>query len=119
MSQANISEEEVILQEAPLVCSQFSWNKAYGYLACDFCMFPLESAEQNIRRLTFDQPIILPYPEADPTKDVQQKHTQCQECSAQFCSEDCLVQAKKKYHGLMCRHLSPNQPFDQINEIWK
>ena len=29
---------EVIFEEQPLVCSQFAWNYAYGYLACDFCM---------------------------------------------------------------------------------
>lgn len=29
---------EVIFEEVPLVCCQFSWNKDYGYLACDHCM---------------------------------------------------------------------------------
>lgn len=52
---------EVILQESPLVSSQFSWNKAYGYLACEHCMLPLETAQENIRRLAFDATIILPH----------------------------------------------------------
>jgi len=29
---------DVIFEERPLVCCQFAWNAAYGYLACDFCM---------------------------------------------------------------------------------
>jgi hypothetical protein len=29
---------DVIFEEKPLVCCQFAWNAAYGYLACDFCM---------------------------------------------------------------------------------
>lgn len=82
-------------------------------------MFPLETAEQNIRRLTFDPTIILPYPEADKTCDVQQRIVQCQECGTKFCSAECLQEAKKKYHKLMCPHLKPNQPLDLINEIWK
>lgn len=114
-----LAEDEVILEESPLVCSQFSWNKAYGYVACEHCMFPLESAEQNVRRLTFDGSIILPFAEADPTTEAQQTAVQCQECSAKFCSSDCQAEADKKYHKLMCRNLQPNQSFDEINEIWK
>ena len=29
---------DAIFQERPLVCCQFLWNAAYGYLACVFCM---------------------------------------------------------------------------------
>lgn len=115
----DIDEDEVILQDSPLVSSQFSWNKAYGYVACEHCMFPLESAEQNIRRLSFDPTVILPYPEADPTCDIELRITQCPECGTKFCSAECLQEAEKKYHKVMCPHLKPNQPLDAINEIWK
>ncbi|CRL05548.1 CLUMA_CG018232, isoform A [Clunio marinus] len=114
-----IAIDEVILEEAPFVCSQFSWNKAYGYLACENCMLPLETAEQNVRRLAFDPSIILPFPESDPVIHLQQKFVQCQECSLKFCSTECLEEAKFKYHSIMCHALKPNQPFDSINEIWK
>lgn len=80
-------------------------------------MFPLESAEQNIWRLTSDPSVLLPFPDADPAKDVQQ--IKCQECSAKFCSENCLLEAENKYHKFLCKQSLPNQPLDQINEIWK
>lgn len=82
-------------------------------------MFPLESAEENIRRLASDSSIILPFPEADPTKEVHQSIVQCQLCTAKFCSQECHVQAENKYHKLLCPESLPNRPLDKINEIWK
>ena len=82
-------------------------------------MFPLESAEQNIRRLTFDMTIILPLPEADPTNEIQQRIVQCSECGAKFCSSECLAKAESIYHKIMCNASRPGQAFDQVNEIWK
>lgn len=79
-------------------------------------MHPLETAEENIRRLAFDATVILPYPEADAVK---KNVVQCPNCSTKFCSAECLLQAEKQYHKLMCPHLQPNQSFDRINEIWK
>ena len=119
ISQTKITADEVIHAESPLVSSQFSWNKAYGYLACDHCLFPLESAQDNIRRLTFDPSIILPYPEADPTKEVHEKIVQCDECGVKYCSLACQEEAKTNYHDLMCPHQTAGQSLDGINEIWK
>lgn len=116
VSQIKFSPDDVILIESPLVSSQFSWNKAYGYAVCEHCMFPLESAEENIRRLTGDSTIILPYPEAEP--EIHQSIVQCQDCSAKFCGQECLTSAEK-YHKLMCLKSLPNRPFDKINELWK
>lgn len=31
-------KDEAILEELPLVSSQFSWNAEYRYLTCEFCM---------------------------------------------------------------------------------
>lgn len=115
----NISEDEIILEEEPLVSSQFSWNKSYSYLACDHCLFPLETAEQNIRRLTFDQTIILPYPEVDKTADIQLKIVTCPGCGIPYCSTSCLLAAENKYHRILCPLLKPNQSLDLINEMWK
>lgn len=116
----DIQDGEIILQEKPLASSQFSWNKSYSYLACDHCMFPLETAETNIRRLTFDPEIQIPHPEADPTIAIQENIISCEHCQVtKYCSSVCLQEAEKKYHRLMCPLLKPNQPFDLINEIWK
>lgn len=118
MAQSTLSTNEVIFVEKPLVSSQFSWNKTYGYLACEHCMYPLESAEDNFRRLASDASMILPYPEADPTRDHQEVFS-CSDCPAKFCSEECLAEAEKKYHKVMCKSSLTGQPFDEINEIWK
>jgi SET and MYND domain-containing protein 5 len=114
-----LKEGEIIVLESPLVSCQFSWNKAYGYLACEHCMFPLENAEANIRRLTFDPTIVLPYPEADSTESLLTNIVSCEECGAKFCSLSCHEEAGRKYHKMMCPHLKPNQALDSINEIWK
>ncbi|KAL1461426.1 hypothetical protein WDU94_013326 [Cyamophila willieti] len=42
---------DLIFEESPLVCAQFSWNVAYGYLACENCMRPLETAEENAQEI--------------------------------------------------------------------
>lgn len=34
----NFKKGDTILQEVPLVSSQFSWNAACKYLACEYCM---------------------------------------------------------------------------------
>lgn len=54
---------DIIFEERPLVCAQFLWNQAYGYLACDYCMKPLETAEENVRRLAGIPDLCLPYSE--------------------------------------------------------
>lgn len=115
----DIKESEVVLEEAPLVSCQFSWNRAYGYSACDYCFFPLETAEQNIRRLTFNNAITLLYPEADKTQEVLQNIVECPECQTKFCSSNCLEEAEKKYHKVLCLGNPANCGFEEINEAWK
>lgn len=115
MAQTLIKNEETILTESPLVSAQFSWNKEYGYLACEHCLRPLETAEENIRRLSFDPTIQLPHPESDPTGTVQFEVVQCEKCEAKFCSLECLKKAEV-YHQIMC---ASARPFAEINEIWK
>lgn len=80
----NFQESDVILEEIPLISAQFSWNKAYKYLACEYCMFPLESAQENIRRLTFNNSKVLPYPECDIVLSRKQNFVECQGCHVQY-----------------------------------
>ena len=54
-------EGEVIFEEKPLVCSQFSWNAMYKYVACAHCMRSLESAQEMARRLSGRPELELPY----------------------------------------------------------
>lgn len=50
----NYAVGDIIFEEAPLISSQYCWNAAYGYAACEHCLRPLETAEDNVRRLTAD-----------------------------------------------------------------
>jgi len=90
--------------------------------ACDHCMRPLETAEQNVRRLTNISSITLPYPEMCPTKEWKDQFVECSECSVRYCSEDCKVEAFKKYHASACLGAFKNDdthPVNVLNEIWK
>ncbi|MPC29414.1 SET and MYND domain-containing protein 5 [Portunus trituberculatus] len=64
----NFKTGDVIFEERPLVSCQFLWNAAYGYLACDFCIKPLEAAEENASRLAQNPQLSLPFPECCDTK---------------------------------------------------
>lgn len=82
-------------------------------------MLPLETAEQNVRRLAFNPAVVLPFPEADASLKVQAAIVECPETKFKFCSEACKAEAEKKYHKLVGAHLMPGQALDYVNEIWK
>nr|CAD7401676.1 unnamed protein product [Timema poppensis] len=111
---------DIIFEERPLVCCQFSWNGAYRYAACDFCMRPLESTEENARRLTGKKDLVLPYPECCPTD--KKSHIQCKQCSVRYCCADCRDAAWSQYHKTLCtqsRTRDPSHPLEQLNDTWK
>ena len=70
-SKTSIEKGAVILQEKPIVSAQFAWNELYKYRACEFCMGPLETAEENSRRLTENPSLILPFPECCEVKPAE------------------------------------------------
>ncbi|XP_063988465.1 histone-lysine N-trimethyltransferase SMYD5 [Diachasmimorpha longicaudata] len=111
---------EIILQEKPLVCCQFAWNEDYQYLACNHCLTPLESAEENARRLSGNINLILPYPECCETK--KELIVECPTCGVKYCSDECLTEAFQKYHRVLClqsREKNENHPLVQMKEAWK
>ncbi|XP_050595122.1 histone-lysine N-trimethyltransferase SMYD5 isoform X2 [Bombus affinis] len=111
---------DTILEEKPIVCCQFSWNLDFGYLACDNCLKPLETAEENVRRLTGNSAIILPYPECCETK--KDLITECPECGTKYCSIECQNDAYLRYHSTIClqsREKDESHPLVQLNETWK
>lgn len=111
---------DVIFEERPLVCCQFLWNSAYGYLACDFCMRPLETAEENVRRLCADSDITLPYPECCQTD--KPSVVDCSHCDASYCCEACRQAAWLQYHQVLCRRSftrNTDHPIDLLQEAWK
>ncbi|XP_033214772.1 SET and MYND domain-containing protein 5 [Belonocnema kinseyi] len=113
-------EGETILEEKPLVCCQYSWNADYGYSACENCLSPLETAQENVFRLCGKRDIILPYPECCETK--KEFITDCETCGVKYCSSECKSQAFQRYHQTLClqsREKDKGHPLVQLNEIWK
>ncbi|XP_031842726.1 SET and MYND domain containing, class 5 [Nomia melanderi] len=116
---SSFKDGDIILTEKPLVFCQFSWNLEYGYLACDNCLKPLETAQENLRRLTGSD-MILHYPECCETK--KELITECSECGTKYCSSDCQTEAYSRYHKTLCLHSKEkdeSHPLVQLNETWK
>ncbi|KAJ8716760.1 hypothetical protein PYW07_003387 [Mythimna separata] len=109
---------DVILEEDPLVSCQFAWNAAYRYLACDYCMRPLETPEQNVRRLSCKPDIVLPH--SDIFEINIESITNCDQCGTLYCSEGCRQNAYVKYHRVLCHDSSDAQhPIVVLLETWK
>lgn len=119
VAKAEILEGESIFTEEPLISCQFSWNKAYGYAACDYCMTPMETAQENVQRLAFDDKIKLPFDELDSVVAHVQKFTSCNDCGAKFCSAECKSIAEKLYHKVICEGSVPGGILDELNEMGK
>ncbi|XP_015116224.1 SET and MYND domain-containing protein 5 [Diachasma alloeum] len=116
----HFKEGEIILEEKPVVCCQFSWNQDYRYLACDNCLTPLEDAEENARRLSGKNDLVLVCSDCCETqKDLI---TECPACGVKYCSNECLTEASQKYHKTLClqsREKNENHPLVQLKETWK
>ena len=111
---------ETLLKEKPLVSAQFCWNACSGYRSCDHCLEPMETTEDNVRRLTGDPNVLLPYPEACPIKTTF--HTACEQCGVEYCSEQCKGDAKDSYHATLCLASSrqdPGHPLNVLTDAWK
>ncbi|XP_071520164.1 protein-lysine N-trimethyltransferase SMYD5 isoform X2 [Panulirus ornatus] len=111
---------EVIFEERPLVSCQFLWNAAYGYLACDFCMRPLETAEENACRLAQNSQLTLPYPDCCDTK--KDELVECPSCDVSYCSRECRDGAWNQYHETLCLRSfmpDPSHPLVMLQEAWK
>ncbi|KAI4457651.1 set and mynd domain-containing protein 5 [Holotrichia oblita] len=110
----------VIFEEDPVVCCQFSWNAAYGYKACDHCLRPLETAEENARRLSAKPELHLPYPNLCHTD--KSTITYCSLCGIHYCSTKCQTTAYNQYHRTLCFERKSDiddHPLYQLNEMWK
>ena len=59
---------ETLFREKPMVSSQFSWNAEYGYRACHNCMEPLETAQENVIRLSGNPNLLLPHTDCCSTR---------------------------------------------------
>ncbi|GAB1863853.1 Histone-lysine N-trimethyltransferase SMYD5 [Camponotus japonicus] len=113
-------EGDIILEEKPIVCCQFSWNSDYRYLACDHCLRPLETAQENAQRLTGNPNLFLPYSECCETN--KNLMTECPACGTKYCSIECQNEAFQRYHSVLClqsRMKDESHSLTQLNETWK
>ncbi|XP_014675721.1 PREDICTED: SET and MYND domain-containing protein 5-like [Priapulus caudatus] len=116
----DIREGEHIFEEEPIASCQFLWNAFYQYRACDHCMKPLETAEQNARRLTANPELTVPH--ADICTVETAKHVACQRCQVQYCSKECKEKAWRLYHRILCKIESvddPSHPLIVLKESWR
>ncbi|CAN7997726.1 unnamed protein product, partial [Ixodes hexagonus] len=88
------------------------------YAACDLCLRPLETAEENVRRLAARPHLRLPWPQCCPTRP--QEHVSCPVCQVRYCSEACRARAWALHHELLCAvSRDPLQPLEKLIEAWK
>lgn len=116
----NFKVGDVIFEEDPLVCCQFAWNQQYGYEACDHCMRPLLTAEENAKQLTGNFALVLPYPECCETNKAN--IVECMDCGVRYCSEQCRMTALQQYHIKICyrsRDRDGRHPLEKLVETWK
>lgn len=110
----------MLFEEEPLVCCQFAWNEFCGYKACNHCLRPLETAQENARRLTGRSDLILPFPQCCET--VKEKIVNCEDCGVLYCSNECRMKAFHQYHQNMCLHTKERNithPLEKLVEAWK
>ncbi len=114
------SKGETVLAETPLVSCQHAWNAAYGYSACHLCLTPLETAQDNARRLSDDPSVVLPNSECCQTRTAF--HVECEACPARYCSESCRSEAWDRFHKTLCygsKSPDPNHPLMRLMEAWR
>lgn len=109
-----------LFKEQPLVSSQFAWNRFYRYKACDYCMKPLETAEENVQRLAEDSSINLPHLKENCLTN-KEMHCACNQCGIEYCSNSCRNAALDTYHESLCvgSPNEPSHPYNVLMDVWR
>lgn len=113
-----VKTDQVLFSERPLVCCQFSWNRYYGFAACDYCLSPLETVEENARRLLSDQSFQLPCIDGvDCPPPVQ--ISRCPSCLVAYCSEACRAASANEYHFFVCPAACPKSATGDVENVFE
>ena len=83
-------------------------------------MEPLETAQENVSRLTGDPNVILPHNECCQTRVTF--HVNCPYCGVSYCSKQCQEEAWASFHKTLCLRTNPPDPAHpllQLDELWK
>lgn len=113
-----IVKGDIILEEEPFVSCQFEWNKAYNYLACDYCLKSLETAQDMAKRLVQNPNYKLPFPEMAPAPI---NIVYCEKCKAAYCSLKCKESAYNSFHQVMCpgNKNIDNEAYLDLVDYWR
>ncbi|XP_065198918.1 histone-lysine N-trimethyltransferase SMYD5-like [Sycon ciliatum] len=114
-------EDETLFIESPLMSCQFSWNREYKYLACEYCLRSLETAEEMACRLSSQPSIDLPL-SADCCESKPSTYVKCPDCEVQYCSAPCQQMAAERYHRGVCEGRMDAQRrelFSELKETWR
>lgn len=113
---------EIIFVENPMVSSQFSINEADGFLCCNHCMYPLETANENFKRVGKLQDFRLLFDELDRIEYDEKISEECLQCGIQYCSENCRIRAWRSYHSAACMGMEGRRNMEhhlnKINNLW-
>ncbi|KAL9899611.1 adipocyte plasma membrane-associated protein Hemomucin-like [Glossina fuscipes fuscipes] len=85
-------------------------------------MRPLETITENIRRLANQSGLEVPSTLYNPTAQWLKQFTSSSKCRVRYCSEECRIEALKRYHRIACLGSYRNDnshPINKLNEIWK
>jgi SET and MYND domain-containing protein 5 len=85
-----------------------------------FLLRPLETAQENARRLTANPHLVLPNSDCDET--VKEAQEICPHCATNFCSLSCKENAWNHYHKTLCTGTLgtlSDHPLEKLNEAWK
>lgn len=84
-------------------------------------MRPLETAQENVRRLAENSSINLPHVKQCCSTN-KSAISVCDNCKIEYCSETCKYQAYHTYHQTLClgeNRKNPNHPFNLLMDVWK
>jgi hypothetical protein len=84
-------------------------------------MKPLETTEENIRRLINDPKFKLPY-YAECCETNKTVFSKCEKCQIDYCSNECKKEAFLLYHQVLClgeHRFNPEHPINLLLDAWK
>ena len=83
-------------------------------------MKPLETAEENVRRLSNNNFFVLHFPEHNETD--KSLITKCEKCQIEYCNNECKMLASEAYHDILCLgddRLNSEHPMNILYDSWK
>lgn len=84
-------------------------------------MKPLETAEENVRRLAEDPTFKVTYLK-ECCETNKANHSACERCSIEYCCVDCKHSAFETYHQALCMgedRANPNNPLNVLLDTWR